>query len=542
MLWFVSFDFKSRKRMHDLNRTMVAMINQNYLCSTCTENCFFYRLNNHEISNYVGPKIKKKALKKASCFYISIPHYLFSYSAYLKVYNRFSFFLVPRVIKELSETIIDLKLDNISVSCNEANIPFVHPRMKESLFYGTFEAKKPEAYKPSSKYSEKNPGLNQGKSIVFEDLINEKYCSKYIGLIGYPGSGKTVLSKRLANASKLATFFLRFMDINYDSDYKLTLRELLFDNMFPNLSENECAEAFEWITKNDNQCAIIIDGYDQAEWTMTKNPAKMSLNSKLIISDLVSNLCTKHFLPRSTIIITSRPHSMITLPTELRPDITIMLQDFSFETMKKLLFALAGSSAESIWSALNINAPQLLSLCQNPLMLVFVLRAFMNSSGDVSNITSMTSAFTKVLEDLRSSSHSRHDDIHTIVEQIARIAFARTQCHSVVITTKDLEKENLSVSVVQDLIIAIYGGKGGSKVFDGDTKLFFSHQTLQEYFAALYIAKEMSYAKFKEFVYADLFRPHWDVVRRFLCGILMNSKSGKFNLLVIKFHFFPSLE
>jgi len=137
----------------------------------------------------------------------------------------------------------------------------------------------------------------------------------------------------------------------------------------------------------------------------------------------------------------------------------------------------------------------------------------------------MTAVFTSVLEDLRYSIHSRHDDIYEIMERIARIAFKRTECRSVVISEKDLSIESLNVSTVQDLIIAIYGGKReGSKVFDGDTKLFFSHQTLQEYFAALYIAKEMSFSQFKDFVYWDLFRPHWNVVRRFLCGFLLSIK------------------
>jgi len=295
--------------------------------------------------------------------------------------------------------------------------------------------------------------------------------------------------------------------------------------MFPTLSEEECVKAFDWVIKNDKECAIIIDGYDQAEWTMSKQPPKVSLNTKLFINEIVANLCTKHFLPESSIIITSRPHTMITLPKELRPETTIMLQDFLFETMKELFFAIAGSSAETLWKTLNANAPHLLSFCQNPLMLLFVIRAFMNASDDVANIKTMTAAFTSVLEDLRYSSHSRHDDIHVIMKQIARIAFKRTECHSVMIRAADLSVENLSVSTVQDLIIAMYGGKReGSKVFDGDTKLFFSHQTLQEYFAALYIAKEMYFSQFKDFVYSDLFRPHWGVVRRFLCGFLINVK------------------
>ena len=435
-----------------------------------------------------------------------------------------------RFLTKLQEE--SLKVPLVTSSSDISDIPFVHPRMIKVKFY------KPrssvgidEAYTPSNQSSMNKIKVSWDKEVQFNDLVTDQYRSKFIGLIGFPGSGKTVLSKRLANASKLVTFYLRFMDINYDPDYKLTLRELLLDNMFPHLSEEERVKAFDWIVRNDKDVAIVIDGYDQAEWRLTINPPKLSMNSKLSISNLVANLCNKHFLPGSTFIITSRPHTMITLPKELRPQVTIMLQDFSFENTKKLFFALAGSAAESAWKTLNVNAPHLLSFCQNPLMLSLVLRSFTNFSGDTASIKTMTAVFTNVLEDLRYSSHSRHDDIHVIMEQLARIAFKRTQSHSVVITTKDLEAENLSVAAVQDLIIALYGGKReGSKVFDGDTKLFFSHQTLQEYFSALYIAKEMSYSDFKEFVYADLFRPHWDVVRRFLYGILVNSdlKRSKF--------------
>ena len=436
------------------------------------------------------------------------------------------FYLEPHAVAKLLRSVRDFDEDNINIhdTCTH-DLPIVHPRMTKVEFYKNYTLGEKEQYKPSNQNPAQNTEVIYGKSVQFDELLSDKYRFKFIGLIGFPGSGKTVLSKRLAKASKRICFYIRFMDINYGPDFKLTLRELLLDNMFPALDERECTEAFEWIVKNDQECTIIMDGYDQAEWAITKNPPKVSLNAKLCINDLVANLCKKHFLPGSILIFTSRPHSMITLPKEVRPQITIMLQDFTFETMKEVFFALAGSSAESLWNKLNDNAPHLLSFCQNPLMLRFVLRASLNSRGDVADIKTMTNAFTNVLGDLRYSNHSRHADIHTITKQLSRIAFHRTECHSVMITTEDLETENLTLSAVQDLIIALYGGKeGGSKMFDGDTKLFFSHQALQEYFSACYIAKDMPLTQFKAFLRRDLFRPHWDVVRRFLCGLLIGAE------------------
>ena len=444
----------------------------------------------------------------------------------LVILNARFLYLEPHAVAKLQRFMRDFGKDSINIhdTCSH-DLPIVHPRMNKVEFYKNCKAGETEQYKPSNQNPARNTEVIYGKSVQFNELLSDKYRFQFIGLIGFPGSGKTVLSKRLAKASKRICFYIRFMDINYGPDFKLTLRELLLDNMFPALDERECTEAFEWIIKHDQECIIIMDGYDQAEWAITKNPPKVSLNAKLCINDLVANLCKKHFLPGSILIFTSRPHSMITLPVEVRPQITIMLQDFTFETMKEIFFALAGLSAESLWNKLNDNAPHLLSFCQNPLMLRFVLRASLNSRGDVADIKTMTNAFTNVLDDLRYSDHSRHDDIHTITKQLSRIAFHRTERHSVVITTTDLASENLSISAVQDLIIALYGGKeGGSKVFDGDTKLFFSHQTLQEYFAASYIATEMSLAQFKTFVHDDLFRPHWGVVRRFLCGLLIGKK------------------
>ena len=410
----------------------------------------------------------------------------------------------------------DLVIKGLPVASKD--VPVVHPRIIKTSFFEGEAAPPDDEYKPSTEVSEI---ITYGEEISFETLLNTENKSKYVALIGYPGSGKTTCSKRLAKSNDYLCFHLYFMRLTY-GDQTLTLQQLLLDYAFPDLSRQKCALVFQWVKDNQSKVAIIIDGYDQAEWELNKKAPRQGYDTPQRIENLVSCLCNRHFLPQSRLVITSRPHSIISMPPSLRPDLTLFLRDLTFKDMKTLFFTFAQDQANVLWNQIHTAAPQLISFCLNPMMLQFCLQASLRPSKKVGEITTVTRIFATVIENLRRCDNVTID-IQRITKQLAKIAFDATKNCTVLITVAQLQNEKLAVSDVQDLVIAVQGYLGiTSRVFEGDTKLYFSHQSLQEYFTAMHIVKELPFADFYDVIEQDLFTSRWSMVRKFVCGLLVD--------------------
>ncbi|CAK8678694.1 unnamed protein product [Clavelina lepadiformis] len=399
------------------------------------------------------------------------------------------------------------------------DIPKVHPSYTRVSFFQAGALPKEEVYKP---LSEKLEEVRSEGRLQFKDVV--RHGKHFIALIGYPGSGKTTFSKRLAKLTDYKCFHYSFMDMNYKQN--LTLQQLLLEKRFPNINLNTHKQAFEWIKENQKKCLFIFDGLDQFEWNLGRHPAKEDYGSPQPIQDLVANLCTGHFLPDSLIVFTSRPHSIVTLPKSLRPDTTILIGDLPLDGMKKLFYFFAGPESKKLWNRLsknNLTFP-VFRLCFNPLLLQLVIVASLNPAETVGDITSTTRVFATVFMYLQHSENARYENISRLTEQLSTLAYNATVKATVVITPDEMREQGLEPNEAQDVIIQLHSYFGvTSKVFEHDTKFFYAHQSYQEYFTALWIVNQMPLDYFQLFIKEQLFSDQkWSVVRAFLSGLLMD--------------------
>ncbi|CAK8687413.1 unnamed protein product [Clavelina lepadiformis] len=428
---------------------------------------------------------------------------------------------MKKAIEKVRQVQLERREDDIrlqaGIKVSAADIPVVHPNYSEVSFFEGGAIPEHETYAPST---EKPKGMEHNRNVSFDNLL--KSSERFSAIVGYPGSGKTTLSKRLAKTQEYFCLYSRFMDL--PDGEKLNLRTLLIDNNFPELDDATCEYVWEWVKKNQKKCLLLFDGMDQTDWSFNKNAPKVSYDTPQSVPDLIANLCCKHFLRKVKLIFTSRPHSVIALPESLRPDATILLGDLPYESMKKLFYAYSGESADKLWKDLSESAPVVFSLCFNPLLLQLVIAASLNPSKNVGEINTTTRVFSTVLENLRCSNHAKHQDITLLMGQLSEVAYKATMKSSVVITRDDLKTVGLKPDEIQDIVVGIYAHfTATSRVFDGHVKYFFAHQLYQEFFTAKHMISNLSLIEFKGLVDNQLFSSEkWSVIRRFICGLLVD--------------------
>ncbi|XP_076808565.1 uncharacterized protein LOC143451808 [Clavelina lepadiformis] len=410
----------------------------------------------------------------------------------------------------------DIRLQaGIDVSVED--IPVVHPKYTKVSYFCGQAVPEHETFAASTGEPDT---LKRDEDIEFEELL--KSNNRFTAFIGYPGSGKTTLSKRLAKTEKYKCLYYKFMEMPVGKE--VSFRKLIMDNIYPDLDDSTREDAWEWIKKNQKSCLLLFDGLDQAEWSFKDKVPKVDYDTPQSVPDLIANLCNKQFLPDIKLVFTSRPHSVIKLPAPLRPDSTILLGDLPLEGMKKLFYFYAGASADKLWNDLSRNAKIVFALCFNPLLLQLVIAAGLAPTTQIGKISTTTRVFATVLENLRCSDNAKHQDINLLVKQLSEVAFKATMRSTVVITRDDLRAVGLEPDEIQDIVVGIYAHFAAvSRVFDGHVKYYFAHQLYQEFFTAKFIVNELPMDKFKHLVSNELFfEEKWSVIRRFVCGLLID--------------------
>ncbi|CAK8680964.1 unnamed protein product [Clavelina lepadiformis] len=417
---------------------------------------------------------------------------------------------------------IEGKLRFQGVSAKE-EIPVVHPIIHEINCYDKDTVPVDERYEPKGPNELFKNKIK--KEVGFQNLLDQK--GKFISIVASAGSGKTVFSLRLAKAfSELQRLciHMKLMDANYEQP--LTLRQLLLENIFPGHSEEFYTACFSWMQKNTDKIVLILDGLDQAQYSLEKISPKINYNACVPVKDLVFNLCRKHFFPNSLLIITSRPHAVLYLPEPARPQVTYALGDLSLEDTEALFLAFAD---EDLWRKNKKSSNQMLSMCRNPLMLQMIISSNIHPSEDIGDASTPTRLFATVMENLKGSRNIRFPKtMDELVLKLQVLAFDATKNHKVVVTDEQLKDAEIDPTTVHDIIVQLHAPKRSvnCNLFEGSpTKFYFCHQTFQEHLTASYVVYGMPLEEFQDFVETSLFQEHWAVVRRFICGLLFDLES-----------------
>ncbi|XP_076820607.1 uncharacterized protein LOC143465951 isoform X2 [Clavelina lepadiformis] len=413
---------------------------------------------------------------------------------------------------------------------NPSSIPVVYPRVAKVDIYNEQKNLEKEYTPSKTRMKQLQKDFQHSEEIKFQQLLEEKEKHRFILIVGNPGSGKTVSYKRLSKQSDKFPHSVcinaRFIDIDYES--QLSIRELFIDRPYSELSEATRNLTWEWILQNQRKCMLLIDGLDQVDWNLPEKLPRFGIDQKMSACELVASIWNRNLLKDVFVVVTSRPHAALAIPKSLRPKAVYYLQDFSSEDAKQLFRFYTGAVDDSLWNKMETDAPNLHSFCLSPLIVQFVARACLSKSeNSLPVLNSLSRVYVTALNDLQHCDSSKQLHLNDNVQRVAKVAFDATKESTVVISERKLIQEGLDVESVQDIVIVFNNRKGASaKVIKGQRKLHFSHQTVQECFAAFHVLQSMSVADFRDFVKHKLFRDEWSMVRQFTCGMLVDIASS----------------
>nr|XP_039248747.1 uncharacterized protein LOC120326500 isoform X1 [Styela clava] len=360
-----------------------------------------------------------------------------------------------------------------------------------------------------------------------ENLTSENSLAETFSI--EDSSRKPLANTSLHKRKKLKYFFLfiHHMSIKDILSFKGNGRDeaispcdLLFGGNNSELSRQDLEGGYEWVKKHQSRCILLLDGLDQATWSLHGVHNNMEYHDKSGTGTIMYNFIARKLFPDMTIVISSREHRIASLSYELRPSLIIALAGLNSNDIKRLFIAVVGENGEQTWEKLVLQSPALVSFSSVPLFLIF--NAIVHKFNPENPPNTITEVILQILHIFMRSGHTLEKQIVEILRRLMKMSFEGTQEKRVIFNIKDLRKVKIHSEEVRDIIIKVPGNNMiNQHLMEGDHLMFFSHQILQEVLTALYIA-DMEPSKFHAFITNNMRADHWGVVLRLLGGAVLN--------------------
>uniref|UniRef100_A0A672NLZ3 NACHT domain-containing protein n=1 Tax=Sinocyclocheilus grahami TaxID=75366 RepID=A0A672NLZ3_SINGR len=348
-------------------------------------------------------------------------------------------------------------------------------------------------------------GEESEHKVSVESLL--KTTSRVVTLLGQAGSGKTLLVHCLGRdwaegsfPSIHLLFLLEFRQLNLISR-DLSLKELLF-LFYPACDDDEeqSDAVFEFILSNPEKVCFIFDGYDEFRAKLT-HPEKLESindpNKPLPLTDLLSGLCSRRFLPDCTVLVTCRPRDV----TDMFGSpgfITCELQGFDRLGVKEYAeqyFHKKGDELKKKAVNLLMNNRHLLSMSHVPglchICCVCMEHLFSSDGTDLQLPTSLTQiymqiilAFLKRINGGVVSGTSPLQRYRSKIVEMSQLALKGLEESTIVFMDTDVSPELQEFGVKSGILSCVKLTREDGSSGYGFT---FMHLTMQEFLAALHL-------------------------------------------------------
>lgn len=369
------------------------------------------------------------------------------------------------------------------------------------------------------------------------DSLSEK-TTPITAIVASAGSGKTTLVKRIARKcvkrcsgrpkqedketpaaqDEIHHKMIHFMEAkNIKYKERTDVSSFLFGGMYSNKADEK--KAYNWLIDHQSEAILFIDGLDQAAWISapTSTQREFAPFDECNSAEIIHNLFSRKLLPQLKIVIASRGFKMSELPAETHPDEIVTLVGFRKADAEKLFVSLIGDKGKEMWGKIENTAQRLLSIVSVPVFLVLTAGLIAIDTERPPPVT-VTELYNRIFLNIWSRVKSQEKNTQKkeqIMKKVKKLAHQGMMEGRVVFYEEDLKMFGLSNEDVQYLMIKV----PSRSVFESDFIYVFSHQSLQEFLSASYIA-EMKYTEFFRFIEKHLYEKRWSVVCTFVSGII----------------------
>nr|XP_039254927.1 uncharacterized protein LOC120331832 [Styela clava] len=402
----------------------------------------------------------------------------------------------------------------------------VTPQLEEVNFYKGGRIRE-YGYIPESpefqKYlsEERERGIRKETQLV--KLFNN-FKQGHICFVGPAGCGKSTLMKSTSRKVSHGKYFqgiikmIQYIECKqFMNNSKVTAGELIFNN----LTKEEVSLAVDYAKTHPEEVLFMLDSLDTLQYTVDGVYEIISLDEPACPEVIIWNLLTGKLFPGIRNITSSREHSIRNYWGEVRPDKVIALAGLTMESIKEIISGYEGNEeAKKIMEFLKIQAPILMVLCTTPVMLVYTLIALKFKSEFKPN--TMTGSMVVVMQSVLRSPHTHQENMLEVLGKLKELSYIGTVERRVLFTENDFRQVNLKPEQATDLAILAPGGIY-RKLFQGIHLLYFQHQSIQEMLTSFYILG-LDLKSFEKFVDEDLHIGHFVLIRKMMCGLLLNPK------------------
>ncbi|XP_028410428.1 NACHT, LRR and PYD domains-containing protein 3-like [Dendronephthya gigantea] len=450
------------------------------------------------------------------------------------------FFLTPDINYGLNNTSLDMMFIDVVIHSGQAPLKFSKDLTRH------------EIYDVYMKVPEKSIHLKQIKDLFYANKDTNYNVPSTILVIGRPGIGKTVLTRKIMSDwakgddkiyhNRIA-FYFKFREFIFKEMQYLTIKKFL--QFGTELNEDEFEGLFEKIWKNPQNAIFIFDGLDefgadvkniQYVLAQSKKYSSNDVSCQMSAMSLFVKILSGEMLPGATVLVTSRPIVNDVL-CKLHFGRTVEIIGFTSDKIEQYVKQFCANHNKCDLEATMLShiksSSEVKNLCYIPvncfIVCVALFECLIDSDGDIGSLpTTLTKLYELALVYFNKY-HDRNENQEEVLKILRELAF------------NGMEKDKLIFNVDEKIKGSGLLNSLPKPSFQIQEQGCFIHLTFQEFLAAKHIVETNTPEQVKEFISSHIKHGKWHLVLQFLAGLLREkmetSHEYRSCVLMFKEHF-----
>ncbi|XP_077975319.1 uncharacterized protein LOC144431282 [Styela clava] len=427
-------------------------------------------------------------------------------------------------------------------------------RLRECIKRNAQELKNKVKCKPLEKLTTKENVLlrtidlktNNSKSIEFQDFFEEKEIvgsfsktCEHVCIIGSKGSGKTTVLARFigeAYAGRIPQIenehVLHVINCHrFDANEEITVPEFLFGDFGEeSVTLGEKREGYEWMKNNPTKLTFVVDSLESLRYPIEEDNT-VGHYDRATPGTILRNLIEGNLFISCAVLTTCEAKKFeehVDGDDKLPVEKTILVSGLSPASINRIASKYLGEERfNESFVYLKSVSPYLMTLCENPTMLILTLASIKNCDDPEFLPKSMSGVVIKMLNRIiEKSKDVDSGNIAITLEKLKFLAFHIKRKKISDITSEQLQATGLTSTVLLSNWFVLDGIALISEVESsspGEKDLQFIHPVLIDVLFGIFIA-ELEWEKFSKFVENFFSSNRYSSIARYVGGCIMDEK------------------